>query len=52
MLGSVNVSGLEAAANVAARGEMANALGEGFADGLDVGGFWPSEPGLPWIATH
>ena len=39
MLGSVNVSGLEAAANVAARGEMANALGEGFADGLDVGGF-------------
>jgi uncharacterized membrane protein YjgN (DUF898 family) len=39
VLGSVNVSGLEAAANVAARGEMANALGEGFADGLDVGGF-------------
>jgi hypothetical protein len=39
MLGSVNVSGLEAAANVAARGEMASALGEGFADGLDVGGF-------------
>ena len=31
--------GLEAAADVAARGEMANALGEGFADGLDVGGF-------------
>jgi len=39
VLGSVNVSGLEAAADVAARGEMANALGEGFADGLDVGGF-------------
>lgn len=39
VLGSVNVSGLEAAANVAARGDMANALGEGFADGLDVGGF-------------
>ncbi|WP_275190943.1 DUF898 family protein [Bradyrhizobium sp. CSA112] len=39
VLGSVNVSGLEAAANVAARGELANALGEGFADGLDVGGF-------------
>ena len=39
VLGSVNISGLEAAANVAARGELANALGEGFADGLDVGGF-------------
>jgi uncharacterized membrane protein YjgN (DUF898 family) len=39
VLGSVNISGLEAAADVAARGDMANALGEGFADGLDVGGF-------------
>ena len=39
VLGSINVSGLEAAANVAARGDLANALGEGFADGLDVGGF-------------
>ena len=39
VLGSVNIIGLEAAANVAAQGEMANALGEGFADGLDVGGF-------------
>jgi uncharacterized membrane protein YjgN (DUF898 family) len=39
VLGSINVSGIEAAANVSARGEMANALGEGFADGLDVGGF-------------
>jgi uncharacterized membrane protein YjgN (DUF898 family) len=39
VLGSVNVSGIEAAANVSARGELANALGEGFADGLDVGGF-------------
>jgi uncharacterized membrane protein YjgN (DUF898 family) len=39
VLASVNVSGLEAAADVAARGELANALGEGFADGLDVGGF-------------
>jgi uncharacterized membrane protein YjgN (DUF898 family) len=28
-----------AAANVSARGELANALGEGFADGLDVAGF-------------
>jgi len=39
VLGSINVSGIEAAGNVSARGEMANALGEGFADGLDVGGF-------------
>jgi uncharacterized membrane protein YjgN (DUF898 family) len=39
VLGSINISGLEAAANVAARGDLANALGEGFADGLDVGGF-------------
>src|SRR5947199_3955334 len=38
VLGSVNISGLEAAANVAARGDLANALGGGFADGLDVGG--------------
>jgi uncharacterized membrane protein YjgN (DUF898 family) len=38
VLGSVNITGLEAAANVAARGELAGALGEGFADGLDVGG--------------
>ena len=39
VLASVNITGIEAAANVAAQGEMANALGEGFADGLDVGGF-------------
>jgi uncharacterized membrane protein YjgN (DUF898 family) len=39
VLGSVNVSGIEVAANVSARGGMASALGEGFADGLDVGGF-------------
>jgi len=39
VLGSINISGIEAAADVSARGEMANALGEGFADGLDVGGF-------------
>ena len=39
VLGSVNISGIEAAAHVAAQGDMANALGEGFADGLDVGGF-------------
>jgi uncharacterized membrane protein YjgN (DUF898 family) len=39
VLGSVNINGIEAAAEVSARGDMANALGEGFADGLDVGGF-------------
>jgi uncharacterized membrane protein YjgN (DUF898 family) len=33
------VQGIEAAANVSAKGELANALGEGFADGLDVAGF-------------
>src|SRR6266478_2803782 len=37
VLGSVNISGIEAAAEVSARGDLANALGEGFADGLDVG---------------
>ena len=30
---SITVHGIEAAANVAAKGELANALGEGFADG-------------------
>jgi uncharacterized membrane protein YjgN (DUF898 family) len=39
VLASTRVHGIEAAANVAARGELANALGEGFADGLDVAGF-------------
>jgi uncharacterized membrane protein YjgN (DUF898 family) len=39
VLESINIHGIEAAANVAARGELANALGEGFADGLDVAGF-------------
>ena len=39
VLESINVHGIEAAANVAAQGELANALGEGFADGLDVAGF-------------
>jgi uncharacterized membrane protein YjgN (DUF898 family) len=33
------VYNLSAADNVAARGGAANALGEGFADGLDIGGF-------------
>jgi uncharacterized membrane protein YjgN (DUF898 family) len=36
---SISVSHLEATIGVAARGEAANALGEGLADGLDVAGF-------------
>jgi hypothetical protein len=36
---SVQLHGIEAAANVAAKGDLASALGEGFADGLDVAGF-------------
>lgn len=36
---SVTVSGLHTAADVAARGEAADAIGEGLSDGLDVGGF-------------
>jgi uncharacterized membrane protein YjgN (DUF898 family) len=36
---SVHVHGIEAAADVAAKGDLASALGEGFADGLDVAGF-------------
>lgn len=39
ILESINIHGIEAAANVSARGDLANALGEGFADGLDVAGF-------------
>jgi uncharacterized membrane protein YjgN (DUF898 family) len=39
VLGSTHVHGIEAAANVSARGDLASALGEGFADGLDVAGF-------------
>jgi len=38
-LRSVQVYDIGAAANVAAKGELATALGEGFADGLDVAGF-------------
>jgi uncharacterized membrane protein YjgN (DUF898 family) len=34
-----SVRNIGAAANVAAKGELAGALGEGFADGLDVAGF-------------
>jgi uncharacterized membrane protein YjgN (DUF898 family) len=36
---STHVYGIEAAADVAAKGDLASALGEGFADGLDVAGF-------------
>ena len=36
---SLTVTGLSVASNVAARGEAANAIGEGLADGLDVAGF-------------
>jgi uncharacterized membrane protein YjgN (DUF898 family) len=39
VLGSITVHGIEAAANVTAMGTPASALGEGFADGLDVAGF-------------
>jgi uncharacterized membrane protein YjgN (DUF898 family) len=39
VVSSTTVHHIEAAANVTAMGEPANALGEGFADGLDVAGF-------------
>jgi len=39
VVSSVVVSRLDAAANVAAKGELVSALGEGIADGLDVAGF-------------
>jgi uncharacterized membrane protein YjgN (DUF898 family) len=39
VLQSLQVHNIGAAANVTARGELASALGEGFADGLDVAGF-------------
>ena len=39
VLASTDVHGIEAAANVSARGDLASALGEGIADGLDVAGF-------------
>jgi uncharacterized membrane protein YjgN (DUF898 family) len=39
VVASTVVYNLAAADNVVARGEAANALGEGFADGLDIGGF-------------
>ena len=39
LLASTTVHDIEAAANVSSRGTPASALGEGFADGLDVAGF-------------
>jgi uncharacterized membrane protein YjgN (DUF898 family) len=39
VVASTVIHGIEAAADVAAKGDLANALGEGFADGLDVAGF-------------
>jgi uncharacterized membrane protein YjgN (DUF898 family) len=39
VVNSTTVHGLAAAAEVAAKGELASAVGEGFADGLDVAGF-------------
>lgn len=36
---SATVSGLDSVRDVAAKGELAGSLGEGLADGLDVGGF-------------
>ena len=36
---SITVERLDAAANVTAKGELVNAIGEGIADGLDVAGF-------------
>jgi uncharacterized membrane protein YjgN (DUF898 family) len=39
VLASTTVCNVQAAANVSALGDLANALGEGFADGLDVAGF-------------
>jgi uncharacterized membrane protein YjgN (DUF898 family) len=39
LIRSTTVHHIEAAANVAVSGELANAIGEGLADGLDVVGF-------------
>jgi uncharacterized membrane protein YjgN (DUF898 family) len=39
VVASTSIHGIEAAADVSAKGDLANALGEGFADGLDVAGF-------------
>jgi uncharacterized membrane protein YjgN (DUF898 family) len=39
LIDSTTVYGIDAAANVAVAGDLANAIGEGLADGLDVVGF-------------
>src|SRR5262245_12181371 len=39
VVSTTNVTNLAAAANVAAKGDLATAIGEGIADGLDVAGF-------------
>jgi len=39
VVASVKVHGIAAAEKVSAMGELASALGEGLADGLDVAGF-------------
>jgi hypothetical protein len=39
VLATTVVTNIAAAADVAARGELASAVGEGIADGLDVAGF-------------
>ncbi|MGZ5876926.1 MAG: YjgN family protein [Bradyrhizobium sp.] len=39
LVGSTTVYGIDAAANVAVTGDLASAVGEGLADGLDVVGF-------------
>jgi hypothetical protein len=39
VVASLVIYNLSAADNVTARGEAVNALGEGFADSLDIGGF-------------
>jgi uncharacterized membrane protein YjgN (DUF898 family) len=39
VLSTTDVTNLAAAANVAAKGDLATAIGEGIADGLDVAGF-------------
>jgi len=39
LVNSTRVHGLDAVADVSVRGELASAVGEGFADGLDVVGF-------------
>jgi uncharacterized membrane protein YjgN (DUF898 family) len=39
VVGTIEIHDIGAAANVAVKGDLANALGEGFADSLDVAGF-------------